>query len=212
MNDDPKIIQQLKTRRAVRHYEADCEFQQTRLLFRTCDSALEQQFLTGFLRRYSLYDLATVRAQLLPTTWHFRVGEYCLPEATGFVLRVWPQYVIARETSVEAWLDPGFPTHFRADFLFALTRFVPRIGMEVAVLRLLVELDGHSSHEKTRAQATRDKVRDRFLTASDFTPLHFTSSEVFERLESVLEELERFIKSRAVSTNFAPEKAVSSKN
>lgn len=41
-----------------------------------------------------------------------------------------------------------------------------------------VELDGHEFHDRDERQRRYEKSRDRFLTASGFSALHFTGSEV----------------------------------
>lgn len=55
---------------------------------------------------------------------------------------------------------------------------------------LVVECDGHDFHEKTKAQAQKDKARDRFLAAEGYTVLRFTGSEIWAdplaRAEEVL--------------------------
>lgn len=45
--------------------------------------------------------------------------------------------------------------------------------------KVAIECDGHDFHEKTKHQAARDKFRDRFLTASGYTVLRFTGSEIW---------------------------------
>lgn len=57
---------------------------------------------------------------------------------------------------------------YRIDF--ALTAF----GHTV-----IVELDGHEFHERTKEQAQRDKARDRYLVKAGYTVIHFTGSEVW---------------------------------
>lgn len=46
---------------------------------------------------------------------------------------------------------------------------------------LVVEVDGHDFHERTKEQAQRDKARDRFLVAHKYRVLRFTGSEVYRR-------------------------------
>lgn len=46
-------------------------------------------------------------------------------------------------------------------------------------LRIVVETDGHDFHERTKEQAARDKRRDRELSATGWTVLRFTGSEVW---------------------------------
>jgi very-short-patch-repair endonuclease len=46
-------------------------------------------------------------------------------------------------------------------------------------MRLVVEVDGHEFHEKTKEQAARDKRRDRDLQQEGWSVFHFTGSEVW---------------------------------
>lgn len=46
---------------------------------------------------------------------------------------------------------------------------------------LAIEVDGHDFHERTRAQAQRDKLRDRWLQARGWRVLRFTGSEIIYR-------------------------------
>jgi len=48
---------------------------------------------------------------------------------------------------------------------------------------LLIEVDGHDFHEKTKVQARRDKSRDRRLTGMGGSILRFTGSEVWHDAE-----------------------------
>jgi very-short-patch-repair endonuclease len=45
--------------------------------------------------------------------------------------------------------------------------------------KIVIELDGHQWHEKTKNQASGDKARDRFLVAEGWRVLRFTGSNVF---------------------------------
>lgn len=51
------------------------------------------------------------------------------------------------------------------------------INREVKV-ELIVECDGHEFHEKTKAQASRDKKRDRFFAKKGIITLRYTGSEL----------------------------------
>lgn len=44
---------------------------------------------------------------------------------------------------------------------------------------VVVELDGHAFHDKTKEQRAYEKARDRFMVKSGYKVLHFTGSEVF---------------------------------
>jgi len=55
--------------------------------------------------------------------------------------------------------------------------------------RWAVELDGHDFHEKTKAQAARDKRRDRELVANGWKILRYTGSEVYGDVDAVYDEI-----------------------
>jgi very-short-patch-repair endonuclease len=53
--------------------------------------------------------------------------------------------------------------------------FISKPGQSI---RLVIELDGHDFHEKTRAQVAKDKTRERALIRQGFTVLRFSGSEI----------------------------------
>lgn len=60
--------------------------------------------------------------------------------------------------------------------------------------RVVIELDGHDFHEKTKSQVPRDKMRERALINSGATVLRFSGSEVFRNPRACVEEVVSFIK------------------
>jgi very-short-patch-repair endonuclease len=62
--------------------------------------------------------------------------------------------------------------NYKVDFAIE-TRFK---GKE---FKIAIECDGHDFHEKTKAQALRDKQRDRYLIKEGYTVMHFTGSEIY---------------------------------
>lgn len=59
--------------------------------------------------------------------------------------------------------------------------------------RVVVECDGHDFHEKTREQAARDKLRDRYILAHGWPVLRFTGSEIHRDAEACAEEAAGFL-------------------
>ena len=51
--------------------------------------------------------------------------------------------------------------------------------LEAYGTEVVIEVDGHEFHEKTKEQASRDKARDRYLVAQGHVILRFTGSEVW---------------------------------
>jgi very-short-patch-repair endonuclease len=62
---------------------------------------------------------------------------------------------------------------YRADFLLRIN------DLEGNTKKLVVEVDGHDFHEKTKQQAAHDKARDRWMTANGYQLMRFTGSEVW---------------------------------
>jgi very-short-patch-repair endonuclease len=73
--------------------------------------------------------------------------------------------------------------HYRADFLLEIR---PPAG---DTKRLVVELDGHAFHERTKEQAAKDKARDRWMTGAGYTVMRFTGSEVWANPFAVASEV-----------------------
>jgi len=72
---------------------------------------------------------------------------------------------------------------YRADFAFI---FQNREHKKIVV----VECDGHDFHEKTKEQAAHDKKRDRYFASKNITTLRFTGSEIYNKCEDCIEEIE----------------------
>jgi len=79
--------------------------------------------------------------------------------------------VVIDNCAVCLYMAPQFKiAQYRVDFL---------IQDADASIKLVVEIDGHDFHEKTKEQARRDKKRERELTALGYRVIRFTGSEVF---------------------------------
>jgi very-short-patch-repair endonuclease len=63
---------------------------------------------------------------------------------------------------------------YRADFLFRI-----RDHATGQVKSLVVEVDGHDFHERTKAQAAKDRSRDRWMAQNGYEVMRFTGSEVY---------------------------------
>lgn len=77
--------------------------------------------------------------------------------------------VAGKSVTLSQQVDIG---DYRADFVFEAVN-----GDEKYLL--IVECDGHEFHEKNKAQAARDKQRDRFFISEGYTVMRFTGSEVY---------------------------------
>ena len=54
-----------------------------------------------------------------------------------------------------------------------------RVDFCVPEVQLVIEIDGHEFHERTKEQASHDKGRDRAMVADGYQVLRFTGSEVW---------------------------------
>lgn len=82
----------------------------------------------------------------------------------------------------------AFGKKYRADFLIG--------NAEVPDLRLVVEVDGHDFHERTKEQAARDRSRDRAMLAEGLHVMRFTGSEIWNRPGECAREVRRFVEER----------------
>jgi hypothetical protein len=95
----------------------------------------------------------------------------------------------------------SFGNTYRADLYFYLSRFTPS-GQEAfpELARLIVEVDGHDFHDRTKHQASYDRKRDRELTLMGYHVIRFTGSDVYndplecvEDIDLQLNELARMV-------------------
>jgi len=93
---------------------------------------------------------------LLWAGWELMRHRLLLPPDAG--LQVTPQAVIDK---------------YRADFLFLI------LDEAKKTKRLVVEVDGHDFHERTKAQAAKDRSRDRWMAENGYDVMRFTGSEVY---------------------------------
>jgi len=61
-----------------------------------------------------------------------------------------------------------------------------------------IECDGHDFHERTKAQAGRDKLKDRTIQGAGHPILRFTGSEIFEDALYCAAQISEFVDNRNV--------------
>jgi very-short-patch-repair endonuclease len=66
--------------------------------------------------------------------------------------------------------------------------------MHLGLPSLAIELDGHEFHEKTKAQASWDRKRERSITRSGYIVIRFTGHEVFQDAQKCVEEVCAFFR------------------
>jgi very-short-patch-repair endonuclease len=67
---------------------------------------------------------------------------------------------------------------YRVDLYMFLTRFWSNSEQPVWG-KLVVEIDGHDFHDRTKQQASYDRERDRAITLEGYRVIRFTGSDVF---------------------------------
>ena len=85
------------------------------------------------------------------------------------------------------YITPQFEvpdSNYRVDFLVHMADPNWRINADV-----LVEVDGHQFHQKTKEQVARDKKRDRHLVRNFGKLITFTGSEVYANPNACAEEV-----------------------
>lgn len=120
--------------------------------------------------------------------WEQKIGRTDSPIEAAFLnafceLAEDEGFEVARMTSAPAFVIEIQPQRwfgtYRVDFLISYRYF----GM---AKQFIVECDGHEFHEKTKAQAQRDKKRDRNLPHKVY---RFTGSEIHASAEVCAREM-----------------------
>jgi hypothetical protein len=135
-----------------------------------CESPPELNFLSYFI----------INQEPAPISSQGRFSYLFKPYKLGLHLRCIPQ----------ANLRISDGRNYRVDFLFRLCRENPEF---IAYSNLVVEIDGHDFHERTKEQAERDKSRDRTLTQGGFYVFRFTGSEVYRNVATVFREVDNYM-------------------
>lgn len=163
----------------------DFELSQARLL---CESPIEEIFLYAFLLHLGITGSSV---EVLSSNGHV---EYA--SGVGLSCEKWcikPQHVMGK---------------YRVDFLVSHEKIGASVKSdsatnlrEVKIASVVVECDGHDYHEKTKAQAQRDKSRDRSLQSLGIHVFHFTGAEIFRDPLRCVEETAKHLESYMRDTN-----------
>jgi hypothetical protein len=175
----------------------ECEFSENeiailRKILDICDSPIEQMFLIGI----SKYWMSTQPFQLGKTLGaRSKLENFMSLDYIGAVdVTIYPQY----------WITAG-EKNYRADLFLQISGrglLSKRDGSQETINReinLIVEIDGHNFHEKTKEQAQNDKSRDRVLKKYGYEVIHYTGSEVYQDVYKVTRELAEFILAKLFS-------------
>lgn len=139
------------------------------------ESPIEKQFLCSYFAR-----------AISPQFLHFLHPE----EDEAMTTSLWHQAMIGDDFhKVELYVQRTLKINnstYRVDFL----TIIPSKNV-----KLVIELDGHNFHERTKEQAQRDKSRDRQLTQAGYKVFRFTGSEVFRDCDKVIDDIYKLFES-----------------
>lgn len=199
MDVEPKILKELELHEEEEKNDVVIKYKRLRKYFRLCESPIEQIFLYHILNFtpyrfsdcYSRMDVAHNRPVILCRPWD-------IEEFGDFNVKIIAQHVIKRGAKSEK------AGKYRTDFTFEVLRDVSTKELteddyisfhrnSEVFARLVVEIDGHDFHKRTKEQARRDKSRDRFMTLEGYTILRFTGSEIYREPTQAANEVEQFI-------------------
>lgn len=201
MDIEPNVLKEIERHQAEEKSDIDLRYKQVCNFFKLCESPLEQQFLFYILdydpHRFSQcrtgYDPEYKSPALMCRSWQ-------LEDFHEFDVKIFAQHVITRK---DMEYEDGRPATYRTDFLFELSRDATykekikdhefNIRKAEVYAQIVIEIDGHDFHERTKEQAQRDKSRDRYLTAEGYTVFRFTGSEVYRDIYHVADEVEEYL-------------------
>jgi hypothetical protein len=149
---DTGFAPEVATRLAIYHEDRleklDEEVQLLKLLIGGCESPLEQLLLI------ELSEVFHASPSGGSEDLHLR-GCIAFPEIDRYSVAIRQQHAM----SIKA-------KDYRADFLITVEDWNWERG-QFQLSKLVVEVDGHDFHERTKEQAQRDKSRDRAMVAQD---------------------------------------------
>lgn len=169
-----------------------------------CGSPVEELFLFGLLNHeefsrseniYEDYVICEAFADVVPYPASIRVGHWCA-EMRSSDGSTWRQVHFFQQVPIVCGAK-----EYRADFVAVAigidhaTRFCrdTKIDASNTLLRVVIEIDGHDFHERTKEQASHDKARDRAMTKAGWHVLRFTGSDIYKDADAcVLEVFDLF--------------------
>lgn len=131
-----------------------------------CGSPLERRF--GEAMFHVLGDAVEVRG----------------PRSDNGIIGVMPGWksIISTQTRFEQWRPDFMMMSLACGFLG--DHWGEEAMKDAPHNTLVIEIDGHKYHERTKEQARRDRSRDRGMLAIDWIPMRFTGQEVHQDAEA----------------------------
>lgn len=102
--------------------------------------------------------------------------------------------LVSNEISVELQMrinKDGTVSHFPEDVDTSKILTIPDFYVETENKKICIYTDGHTYHERTEYQAVRDRSIDRNLQNLGYIVLRYTSSEIRQKLENVVDDIKK---------------------
>ena len=178
--------------RSSKAQELDDRVEGIRALLQKCESPAERLFLVEAVR------VMDAQPMIFPfqnaDENHFAAFPRWGPGLERFIVRIHPQ----KRLEVQHRNLLRETKNYRADFMVTLERQEDQQVLQNAVhARVVVEIDGHDYHERTKEQAKRDRLRDRMLTQAGYVVFRYTGSEIYNDPELPAEEVEGLLSEKA---------------
>jgi very-short-patch-repair endonuclease len=150
-------------------------FKNLRALLLQCESPIEQLL---FIELAELWDATPVG----PPQDRYIRGRISFPEVDRFTVAVRQQHPIRTRDR-----------DYRADFLVIVEDYRFATHEFVRLATLVVEVDGHDHHERTKEQAAYDRKRDRAMLREGIPVMRFTGSEVFRDAHEAVLDIDEYL-------------------
>lgn len=152
-------------------------------------NAIEKRFYDAFRQ----YVKDGPRASVYSDSWEMKIAEYSIckddiSECSDYIgLNIETLFPtlkkeIQSNTFIVYLSSQQEVGSYTVDFILSTEGFV------CDIVNLVIEIDGHDFHEKTKEQAGRDKRRDREISKYDYTVIRFTGSEVYTNAIKCVQE------------------------
>lgn len=135
----------------------------------------------------TVFFASTCLGQYSGTYNKFSIEMWC--SAERFSIDELPKIVLT--PNIVGVVQQVYIGDYRVDFLCMMEMW-DSTKERMSVQWLAVECDGHEFHEKTKAQAARDKSRDRALLLRGIPCMRFTGSEIWKDPYACVYQVDRF--------------------
>lgn len=135
-----------------------------------------------------------------PNCWHafqgYKNKAYPMAEAEEYAQYISRQAFATTYADMAVLIVPQVQIgRYRADFVLFATveQIITGDDRHYALLRVVIECDGHDHHDLTKEQARHDRQRDRWMQSKGLSVLRFTGSEIFKDADKCAAEVFDFV-------------------